>query len=224
MLTYRDILRAVPFAMIACAIGGTGAVHAYMTAPSAVGAVPESWPDGAGIMRDDRGWTLVVAVHPKCPCTEASVAELERVLSDAEPRPDVIAVVRVPREEAVREEWTDTGLIRVLRRATEGRLRVIRDESGDIAGLFGALTSGHAILFDPDGVRRFEGGVTRSRGMRGPSTGTASIAALLAGRAAPAETAAVYGCPLCDGPGVENQDTPVSVELPVTLHTERVQK
>jgi len=214
------IVYSLPYVMIACAVAGIGMMQSYMITPGAAGEVPDTWPGGSGIERDADRWTLVVAVHPMCPCTEASAEELGRAIRGADERPELIAIVRVPPDPDEAERWMNSPLVRALRRVDGGDgLRVIRDETGEIAAVFGALTSGHAVLFDPAGARRFSGGVTPSRGMRGPNTGAAAIGALLDGREAPATSAAVYGCPLCDAAETDSADRrdpaePLNVELP----------
>lgn len=212
-------LGALPYLMLACAVAGLGMMQSYMTTPGAVGDTPAIWPDDSGLERSAGRWTLVLAVHPKCPCTDASVAELEGVLKAAPIAPELVAVVRVPDEPGRTTGWLDSPLITALRRVAEvgaDRLRLIEDPTGEIAASFGARTSGHAVLFDPGGAVRFSGGVTASRGMRGPSTGAASIASLLGGREARASRAAVYGCPLCDapGPGIDDRRGPPSPDKP----------
>ncbi|MEM0984115.1 MAG: RedB protein [Planctomycetota bacterium] len=191
------ILGILPFVMIGLAVGGLGAMHVYMTSPSAVGEPPASWPL-TSIDRRDGAWTLVVAIHPKCPCTVASVAELTEVIRKSPADLDVVGIVRVPftATDAVAASWTSTLLVESLRDATNDKVRIIEDHTGTLAERFGALTSGHAILFDTDGTRRFEGGVTKARGMRGDNAGIAAVRALLDGREPAVTSTPVFGCPI----------------------------
>ena len=39
---------------------------------------PARWPEASALVRNADGPTLVLFAHPKCPCTDASLAELAR--------------------------------------------------------------------------------------------------------------------------------------------------
>jgi hypothetical protein len=64
---------------------------------------------------------------------------------------------------------------------------------------FGALTSGHTVVYDPSGRLLFSGGITSARGHAGENMGSELILAQLARKTNP-QTHAVFGCPLADSP------------------------
>src|SRR5256885_16495053 len=52
--------------------------------PGPVGVVPASWPSASKIKRSPDQLTLVMLVHPRCPCSRASVGELARIMARAQ--------------------------------------------------------------------------------------------------------------------------------------------
>ncbi len=70
------------------------------------------------------------------------------------------------------------------------------DEDGAEGQRFGAATSGHAVLYGPDGGLLFRGGITGARGHIGDNDGReAVIAHVLKMATAPSRTD-VFGCPI----------------------------
>src|SRR5262249_32694251 len=59
-------------------LGGLMALEHYANAPGAVGQPPQTWPVESAIERADRPRLLLFA-HPYCPCTRATLGELERL-------------------------------------------------------------------------------------------------------------------------------------------------
>ena len=173
--------------MVWCGLVGAGLweIHAYATTPGASGAAGETWPATSAIPRASDGFTIVMFVHPECPCSRASLAELTGLVSSARIRPSV--VVAFAANEDGGAAWDLAGRI-------PGAVQM-RD-SGDEAARFGARTSGHVVVYDREGVLRFTGGITSSRGHVGDNMGRRAVEALLAGDATEAETHPVFGCAL----------------------------
>jgi hypothetical protein len=152
---------------------------------------PTRWPTGSALPRAAGRATLLCFVHPMCPCTRATVRELERIVS----RAPGAAVQVVFRDEPAWDAsssatWAMAGRVPGARR--------LRDPGGVEARRFGALTSGLVLLFDADGTLRFRGGVTASRGHEGDSAGGSALEAALRGRQGPSAWARVFGCGLVD--------------------------
>jgi len=170
--------------------GGFYALVAYEATPGAVMESPGTWPVHSAISRKPGHLTLIMAVHPRCPCTRASIEELRRILARNSTPVDVRFLFFKP----FGADWAPTDLWRQAV-AIPG-VQAIWDEEGIEAGRFGVRTSGHALLFNPDGKLLFSGGVTSGRGHSGPSKGNLSLSALLT----PGETgegeALVFGCDL----------------------------
>jgi hypothetical protein len=102
-------------------------------------------------------------LHPRCVCSKASLAELERLSARAGSRVQPIVVITRP-PGMTGPRGFDAAV------AAAGRVPhalVVRDEDGREALRFGARTSGHALLFDEGGRRTYSGGITGSRGHEG---------------------------------------------------------
>jgi hypothetical protein len=143
--------------------------------------------------------TLVVCLHPKCPCSRATLAEIERLLARpavAATHPEVLAVLTIPADGD--DSWTSAKIVQRCRRLPESRVEF--DRGGRIAAAFGAATSGEVLLFDAAGARLFAGGVTVSRGQEGRSSGGDALAALLEGTPSTTASTPVFGCRLVASP------------------------
>jgi hypothetical protein len=175
-------------------------VRYQMTATAATTTAPAQWPAHARIVRATDRPTLVMALHPDCPCSRASVNELSVLLARAHQRPAVQVIVCRP--DGAPAGWDDSDLVRSAR-AIPGAT-VSTDDGGADAAAFGATTSGQVVLFDAQGRVLFTGGITDGRGHEGDNPGLdAALAALgepnassaVAGPPAMRATP-VYGCPL----------------------------
>jgi hypothetical protein len=164
----------------------------YETTPGAVRPSPRCWPAGASVPLDPSRPTLVLLAHPRCPCTQAGLDELERLLARCQGLVTVHVLVYKPGRSPA--GWEQTRLWR--RAAAIPGVTVRPDEDGAEAYRFGAATSGTALLYDSGGRLLFRGGLTNTRGHAGDSVGCQAIRALLAGKPAPTAETPVYGCPL----------------------------
>ena len=168
---------------------GMGALGAHAARAGSAGSTPDVWPKA--MQRSPDRWTVVLAAHPRCPCTRSTADELIRALQGATETYEVIVLAYTPPDGV---SFSDTSIIRGL--AANPHTTIVLDPDGRTAALFGAMTSGHAAVYDPEGHLRFRGGLTPSRAHVGPNTGAAAVRALLRGGTAPAPDAPVYGCPL----------------------------
>lgn len=164
-------------------------------------ASPSAWPpDVSPPLGSDRP-TVCLFLHPRCPCSRASVSELGRVLSDVESAPRIYVFVTRPRHTVDVPAWTDTATVRRVERW--GGVEVVDDIGGRLASRFGAVTSGTVHVYGRDGVRRFNGGVTASRGHEGGNPGADRIREILSSpecsafSAGPVSWHPVFGCRLC---------------------------
>jgi hypothetical protein len=181
--------------VLALVLWATGAaavlldIEQYKTRPGDAGATPLH--ANAPPTAVNRPW-LRMFVHPRCPCTRASVAELRNLLA-ASPA-DVYAEVVLTLPAGAPDDWRDAPIAAAAQ--TIPGVIVRCDEGGVEAARFGVQTSGHVLLYSAEGSLQFSGGITRSRGHEGDSTGSRAVAALLR-RQRPVETqSAVFGCPL----------------------------
>ncbi|HRE89242.1 MAG TPA: RedB protein, partial [Myxococcota bacterium] len=151
-----------------------------------------AWPSTASFSPSPGRLTLVMFAHPRCPCTRASMSELDRIMSAAGDR--AAAWILFARPASVDATWAETDLVAHARRIPN--TQVIDDRGGREAALFGAMTSGHLFVFDERGELQLSGGLTAARGHEGPSLGREDVLALLSRRAPLAQTHAVFGCPI----------------------------
>ncbi|HEY4117048.1 MAG TPA: hypothetical protein VGM56_04310 [Byssovorax sp.] len=175
---------------LAAAASGLGALTVYAAQPGA-GAVASAWPGASRLPRPTRP-TLVMMLHPECPCSRASVAELERLQARTSGAFDVVLLVVTRR--GGDPAFLEAPIARAAA-AVQGA-RVVEDPGGVESARFGAQTSGQAIAFDASGAVVFRGGLTAARGHEGDNDGTDALAAI-ARRAAPRTSVTpVFGCSL----------------------------
>jgi hypothetical protein len=170
----------------------------YSLAPGAQGAAPIDWPADTALTRDSAKFTAVVALHPECPCSKATVEELDSIVAQTAGRLRVHALFvdlpGLPGPVEKSDLWQRASRIRGI--------DVRRDPAGAETRRFGARTSGETRLYSADGHLRFSGGITAARGHVGDNPGQAAIVSLIAHQtsaATPIRTP-VFGCALWDEP------------------------
>jgi hypothetical protein len=184
---------AILFVVWACLGGGGLAMLTRYSAKAGVGAVSATdWPAESRIRRADADYFLVVFVHPLCPCSRATVAEIDRLLTKCGSRLGVAMVFA--KMTGDQKDWENRPLWKQAARLA--KVQLVADVGGSEARLFSAATSGQTFLFDRSGHIRFRGGVTVARGHAGDNDGEDVIAAIVAGQSPPASQTPVYGCEL----------------------------
>ena len=103
---------------------------------------------------------------------------------------DCIALFKQPEE--MNEQWINTDL-RTRAQAIPG-VRVVIDHGGKQTQLLGMKTSGAVVMYNPSGLRVFDGGITSSRGHEGDNAGRDAILALLTQPALAIASTPVFGC------------------------------
>lgn len=173
---------------------GLTALAGYKSQPGPHVDAPEDWPVQSRFVRSPDGFTLLMFAHPYCPCTEASISELERVLAQS-PRPPECRVLFV-RPEGQPPGWEESPS---WKRA-EG-IRGVKVES-DVGGFetrrFGPKNSGHVLLYDRAGKLLYSGGITPLRAHEGDSQWKLFLLDRLIGKSSIPTEAPVFGCPLLD--------------------------
>jgi hypothetical protein len=136
--------------------------------------------------------TLVLFAHPHCPCTRASLHELDTLLAQTQKRVSATVVFTIP--DGVPAGWERGDLWNSA--TTIPGLHVIRDPGGREAHRFDVEGSGHVLLYAPSGKLLFSGGITASRGHEGDNVGRSAVLSfILEGHAAVSQTP-VFGCSL----------------------------
>ncbi len=175
-----------------CAAFGLARMLTYELTPATGATAPPTWPPAASISREASGSTLILFLHPQCPCSRATLSELERLIAACD-RPFALRIVFV-RPAGTFEDWYRTDLYRAAEKIPHAL--VSRDDDGVEAARFGAKTSGQALLYAADGQLLFHGGLTPSRGHEGDNAGRTALAALISGKQTPCSETAVFGCSL----------------------------
>jgi hypothetical protein len=171
---------------------GTWRMLSYDLTPAAPASPVRWWPTATQLVRDPGRPTLLMFVHPGCPCSRASLAELSRLLS---PRRNEVAVrILMVRPAGLEAGWEKTDLW-VIAQRIEGAT-VLCDPEGVEARRFGARTSGETMLFAPEGRLLFDGGITASRGHEGDNAGRDIIAGLIDNGGNRFRQTPVFGCAL----------------------------
>jgi hypothetical protein len=175
---------------VAC---GFLALQIHGASPGQSGSAVEHWP-GPSKIPFCGGWpTLIMAAHPLCPCTRASVAELTRLLTRCDGRVEVYILIFRP--EHAGRDWHPGDGLRGL--GTLPGVHLIDDPAGEEAARFGALTSGLVALYAQHGRLLFRGGITGARGHEGDNEGRRALLALIEGDASSyRRETPVFGCPI----------------------------
>lgn len=131
--------------------------------------------------------------HPGCPCTRASLRELERIQGEAAGRLAAHIIFL-----AVTGVLDSQSASIAMARAIPG-VQVHLDSAPDEAAIWGARTSGQVFLYSPDGQLRFSGGITPSRGHEGLNIGHSAILSFVRTGRLGTVQAPVFGCSLLGG-------------------------
>jgi hypothetical protein len=186
--TRGHILLCALWLFAACA-GGWGLLN-YENTPTGAAETPLQWPPESRITRQQDRPTLLMFAHPHCPCTRASIGELNRLLTLC--RSPLAMHVLFIQPKGVAPDWTETS----LRKSVEAipGVEVQLDPDGAEAHRFGAESSGYLVLYSPEGKLLFSGGITAARGHAGDNAGENAVVALLNGQNTELKRTDVFGC------------------------------
>ncbi|MEW6279542.1 MAG: RedB protein, partial [Candidatus Eremiobacterota bacterium] len=175
--------------------GGMFALCAYDQQPGRLAGAPGRWPENSRIRPHPTRPTVLMFLHPKCPCSRSSLAELHKLVSAC---PDAMKVVVVlsepggPGADAVAARLVDS--LRAI-----PQVEVLVDESLVETVRFGTWTSGQVLIYRADGRLVFNGGITESRGQEGDNRGERSAREQLLRDGEPEPVRVpVFGCKLRD--------------------------
>lgn len=165
---------------------------AYANTPGPSGLPPASWPQASTVIRDPSLPTLVMFVHPLCPCSRSSIGELALLMASCQRR--VATHIFFTQPEEMDTNWAASDLLTEARRIPGVSIHI--DKDGNQASLFRIQTSGDTALYDTKGRLTFHGGITISRGHSGDNPGRDAIQDLLMGKTAQLESTPAFGCDL----------------------------
>src|SRR5581483_1747500 len=110
----------------------------YKGQAGASGQVQTHWPSSNLIVLDAENYTLVMLAHPRCPCTAASLANLERLLQQFPGR--IVAHVLFLRPIEVPAGWEQSDLWH--KAAAIPGVHLHTDLAGQEAARFGGAAAG----------------------------------------------------------------------------------
>jgi len=176
--------------VVACGLAWT-TTHAGET--GAIAAAAARWPADSTLTRDANVPTLLFFAHPHCPCTRASLHELEWILARSHGNVRALIVFALPKGAGAGWGQTDIhDLAASLHDAT------LVDDLGALeTHRFSVGLSGTVAVYAPSGELLYSGGITESRGHEGANAGRDAVLRTLSSRdGAPGLLGRVFGCPL----------------------------
>jgi hypothetical protein len=177
-------------AIWAVAVGlGLVELQDYGATPTEGAAPPRVWPASSTLVRRPDRLTVVMLAHPQCPCTRASIGELQIAAAQAPDRMDIhVVFLQSPAFDVESDLWRSALDI--------PNANVLADPDGVEIRKFGVMASGHTLAYGADGRLEFSGGVVSARGHAGSNNGRQAIVDLARhGRSSVAATP-VFGCAL----------------------------
>jgi hypothetical protein len=176
-------------ALWAVTIGlGASVMWKYEDTPGRLAAPPAVWPGNVPFHPAKDRDTLLLFVHPECPCSRATLEELARIMVFRH-RLEAQVFFFAPKGSP---QWRGSGLYDSARHIPG--VRALSDPDGFMGRRFGARTSGQALLYDDHGHLLFNGGITGARGHAGDNDGVDAIVALIHGETPATRTTPVFGC------------------------------
>lgn len=173
-------------------LAGSLLMAQYSQTAAAAGSPPSHWPETSQMPLSPGQPTLVMFLHPRCPCSRATLGELEQLAAHC---PGLFhAQVWFIRPEGMAEEWVKTDLWHAASAIPGVQVHV--DHDGKEARSFQAATSGQTLLYDAAGALVFQGGITLARGHAGDNPGRDAIEVFLKQKNTLSASAPVFGCAL----------------------------
>jgi hypothetical protein len=179
-------------AWVSAVVAGILLMTLYEASPGKNGAAPATWPETSSHLRATNTPTLLMFLHPQCPCSRATLTELIEVLTrSGDSVRCVVAFIKPP---GGSENWAKSELWE--RASGIPQLTTLVDEDGILAKQFAAETSGQALLYSAHGKLLFAGGITSSRGQTGDNAGRQQLLSLIQNSSSRSSPTSVFGCPL----------------------------
>ena len=171
LLRRRLVLGIVGVVWLGVSCGGLVILAMYADSPGPIPQAPSRWPSDTQISLGQRRDTLILFAHPHCPCTRASLGELEKIVARYQGSLTPWVVFFKPASSD--DGWEQTDLWNTA--AAIPGAHVVADTDGVEARRFNATTSGQTLLYNDQGKLLFEGGITLARGHAGDNAGRSAI-------------------------------------------------
>ena len=196
------LLPIVLIVWIAAVASGFYWLELRAAVPTPPASAPHNWPDSSSLRLAADRPTLLVFLHPHCPCSRASLEGLARLLVNS---PDVSVTVVCLSNAAAGTDWHQTSLWRTAARLPG--VERIADRNGSEARHFGADVSGRTLLYSAEGRLLFEGGLTPARGHVGDNLGSRTLREWISTGHSQATAGPAFGCELFT-PGAAEEGRP----------------
>jgi hypothetical protein len=187
MLKNMRSMRVLLIFWTAAIIAGLGYAADYSSRPGSLATAPSI--SGTSLDNVRLRPRLVVFIHPQCPCSRATVSEIERLSERAPGAFDIEALFYKPEDKP--EEWVKTDVWNSVSRIEGARLSIVSEKE---LAPFGTVTSGQVMLYSTADRLVFSGGITRARGHEGYNPGIDSVETYLRTGAATVSENPVFGC------------------------------
>ncbi len=176
---------------------GYSTLLSYQSEPGRENPVPEKWPETSAVNPSKKPFTVLIFLHPHCPCSKASLRELERVLARRHRNTSAYAIFCTLPEAP--QDWEQGALWQQAHKIEH--LKVLLDNNQQEQSSFHVTTSGQVLLYDYKGKLRYKGGITPARGHEGSNPGLRTLESLLQNQISDQKSIQklsypVYGCGL----------------------------
>ncbi|QEG20794.1 hypothetical protein [Mariniblastus fucicola] len=176
--------------LLTVSLAGFAVLVDYSSRPGPVAPTPRQFPAQAFPDREKGTPTIVVAYHPKCPCTFATVRCLERLRTEFRCKPNLIAYAYRP--ESAPDSWIESSSTAILRKF-EGTV-IDPDAEASVSRQFGARVSGHVFVYDGNDKLVFSGGITPGRGHEGYCEASLQFVRSVNGATTESTQWPIFGC------------------------------
>ncbi len=135
---------------------------------------------------------VVMALHPKCPCTRTTLAELERLLAIESQSTRCTFLVSMPSNQSL--SWIDTDTTSFAKNLPNSFLVI--DVDSKVSHQLGLKNSGALLVVQSDGTISFSGGITSGRTCSVKNPGSEAVLALIRREPLQDITTPTFGCVL----------------------------
>lgn len=189
-ITRSRIIAVVVFIVWIIAVGtGFLWVVDYSTRPGQSARALSHLPLAISFKQQTKFPTLLVFLHPQCPCSRATLAELARLVAHNRGRVNIQVLFYRPLDQP--RAWVESALWQQASQIPDVTVTCVSEME---LLRFGVATSGQTLLYDATGTLVFSGGITLGRGHEGDNRGRSSITNYLHTGILPTSQTPVFGC------------------------------
>ena len=153
---------------------------------------PVNWPKDSNLKLSTDKDTLVMFVHPQCPCTRASLEQLTPLTK----MENLAIQILIFSPKIKPKDWSEKTCSDL--NLSQKSVSMVPDYDGLEARRFQSKTSGQALLYDSKGRLIFTGGITGARGKTGNNPGLIELCSAIRehNNSGKVRETLVFGCSL----------------------------